>query len=241
MTVPWNNQTVELTQIKKSGQRSLNYAALWADHTSKSFYSYGGEISVFQAYLGLPIPPAMALYQFHPSGAHGYWSNVAMPAQSNFGSISRLSQSASTSYDGVGFALGGTQNAATTSSIIYGYGWYDQGLIIWNSSLSHWHNVSSQGYSSQAPGNGDLHFVPSFGPSGLLFSIGGIIYDRSTKRQSNVDNSQVYIYEPSSRRWAAQSTSGSAPPGFEDGCMVGAQGENGTYEVRFQSVSTLLN
>lgn len=134
--------------------------------------------------------------------------------------------SASASGNGLGFALGGSEGTTTSYEVTDSFD--VAGLVIWDPTTSKWSNVSTADYGTVAAGS--AVFVPSFGPNGLLFSIGGRITQGGVV--NDIATTSVYIFEPDSQKWAAQSVSGTIPPAFQNACMVGAQGDNGTYEVK---------
>lgn len=87
--------------------------------------------------------------------------------------------------------------------------------------------------------NGAAHFVPKFGPEGLLFVLGGstsmygISPDPIAYSQfSPLSFDDIYMFEPQSRRWSLQQTTGDRPWPVINPCVTGLEGDNGTYEVR---------
>ena len=160
------------------------------------------------------------------------------PESENFTDLVRTVGSGTTSGRGLGFSLGGSESLP--SSV------YTQdgnlpvpGMVVYNTSSQLWYNVSALGQSTaQSTGlysNGAAHFVPSFGPEGLMFVIAGSVPQtgRSTEPGNTLlDTGAVSIYEPVSEQWKRQVVTGSAPAPCILLCIAGAQGDNGTYEVR---------
>lgn len=96
--------------------------------------------------------------------------------------------------------------------------------IVFNSSSETWSNVTTQDaklFQPETEGYGGVltHFVPTFGTEGLLFAL-----------HSVETEGQVYIYEPVTQKWYVQVVSGELPD-MSLGCLVGAEGDTGTYEV----------
>lgn len=150
---------------------------------------------------------------------------------------------------GLCFALGGLENLYTEPNAFADDNDTDivvSGMIVYNTTSGDWYNVSTKGengYSSLGSAiDGSAHFVPSFGPAGLLFVLGGMTSnDQSVQRLSPLSEyvtfESAYMYEPLSRQWQAQQVSGDFPPELTNPCVVGVQGED-SYEVRFNLVST---
>ena len=226
LTSSWTNETVKLEKILKNGPPIVNQEALWQDAGGKAFYAYDGATS--NAFDVQNPPSSNTLYQFLPDGAgFGAWSVVPAPANTNFSQLSRAFGAAYTSGNGLGFALGGLQNSQT----IAGYPFdavAQAGLVIYDTSSEQWNNVSALGYSSDGTSTGAAaQFVPNFGPSGLLFVLEGQVNGGRTY----VSTASVNIFDPVSRQWKTQEVTGTPPPSSVQSCVVGAQGDNATYEV----------
>ena len=225
----WSNTTVVLNPIEKIAP-VLNSEVLWQDVTNNSFYAYDGGVS-----WAVSVPasaPDNSLWEFIPSGSSGTWSQVPLLQQStNFTSLVRTVGGASTSEHGLGFVLGGLQNGPTAGSVFLGAGPVP-GLLIYNSSSQVWSNVSAFGYSNDGTSiDGAAQFVPSFGPNGLLLVVGGTV-SGLTYSPTLLSTDTVSLYDPFSSVWKTQAVTGAVPPACINTCVVGAQGDNGTYEVR---------
>lgn len=210
----------------------MNSEALWLDGTALAFYVYDGDVS--GAYFSPKIPSANELWKFTPSGTTGTWEQILPQASSNFSNLVRITHGYYASGNGLGFALGGfetvwtMQYAEDRTNVDIGP---TPGLIMFNSSASDqpWRNISSTSanYPAGIAMSGAAHFVPDFGPEGLLFVIGGYIDAGGAFAQT----SQVTIFEPISQQWTTQVTTGKQPEPLQSQCLVGAKGDNGTYEV----------
>lgn len=79
---------------------------------------------------------------------------------------------------------------------------------------------------------GRMVFVPNFGPSGIVVSIGG---DQLGKVIDNVDDllsiDSVQIFDPASGVWYDQPVTGDIPPTRKEFCLAGVASENSTYEI----------
>ena len=207
---------------------SLISQALWVDSSGTSFYAFDGGISHVLPLSERPLPPPSELWQFTPSGASGNWSLVGPLASSNFTTLIRIYHGIYTSGAGLGFALGGLD--ATNNAIDEKSAWAlpIPGMVLYNSTSEDWYNVSASGYSYNGVAvDGAAHFVPSFGPAGLLFVFGGSVANNILPGTDSIS-----MFDPISQQWSSQEASGAKPSSALSPCVVGAQGDNNTYEVK---------
>lgn len=87
--------------------------------------------------------------------------------------------------------------------------------------------------------NGRAEYVPIFGTSGLLFLMGGLVYDSKGQRSHTLDFTSLTFYDPVDSKWRYQQTQGYAPTERQTFCMVGIAGHNGTYEMLVYLFTTL--
>lgn len=176
------------------------------------------------------VPPNNMLWQFTPSGDSGSWQQAGVSASSNFSALSRVTAANYASGNGLGFALGGQQSYATYHydfGSIFDY-MLAPGLVMYNDSSKEWYNISAESYSYYGFGSGGVaQFVPTFGENGLLLVLGGW----TTQTQQLVPMSSVSLYDPSTQQWQNQATTGEAPGENANACIVGLEGDKGTYEV----------
>ena len=226
---------MELTSINSEAP-ALVAQALWVDNAGTSFYAFDGGVSGTLPFNELPPPPPNELWQFTPSGNSGHWSLVDPLASSIFSGLIRGYHGIYTSGAGLGFALGGAENYATTNEIgastltneISASTFRIPGMVMYNITSQNWYNVSASGYSPDGVAmDGAAQFVPSFGPAGLLFVFGG-----SLANNIFPGTDEVSIFEPISQQWSSQEVSGAKPSSVLSPCVVGAQGDNNTYEVK---------
>ena len=226
LTTSWTNSTVILNEIHKTAP-TLVAGALWLDHSGETFYAYDGGVS-WAPLTPLSVPPN-ALWEFTPSGKLGTWSLVNFSPQSNFTALDRVDNGIYGYGNGLGFALGGTETTAT-ESLIYSSMYAPPGMVIFNSTSQEWFNISMDAISnSGTASDGVGQFVPSFGPAGLFFVLGGI---STSESQAYFALDNIAMYEPLSQQWLFQEASGDVPSPGEFACAVGVEGDNGTYEVR---------
>ncbi|KAL9034613.1 MAG: hypothetical protein Q9214_006967 [Letrouitia sp. 1 TL-2023] len=165
------------------------------------------------------------LWQFIPSGNTGSWSQAAPPPSSNFSTLVRVSSGLYASGGGLGFALGGIRSAGTSSGLAQDT--LVTGLVMYNMSSQTWYNISALGYSPAGVAvEGAAQFVPAFGTAGLLFIFGG-----KGTNDALAGTDSVSIFDPISQQWSVQSVTGTKPQPATAPCVVGVQGDNGTYEI----------
>lgn len=211
----------------------FNAEALWPDAKDELFYAYDGGYS-YSVQISSEPDPVNQLWQFEPSGNTGSWSMVEPSPTTNFSLLSRAQAGLYASGNGLGFALGGSQSAATEFSWNAG-GTDIPGMIVYNTSSQDWSNISTTGYSwSGTAAAGAAQFVPTFGPAGLLLVFGG------TANGDLVPFTNVSMYEPVSQQWRSQEVSGTLPSPVTNPCVVGVPGDNETYEVSLRYASRSL-
>ena len=240
LTSSWTNSTVNINQISKGEAPVLSTEALWPDAASKTFYAYGGGPGLAQNGAQPSSPPVNALWQFTPSGSgSGSWSQAPVIPDSTFNKLLRTKRGTYGAGDGIGFSLGG-EVVTGPSTFADDNSEYQliPGLVVYNDTSQEWSNVSSKGYSSSGYSlGGAAQFVPSFGSDGLLFVLGGLttsttwVYGHGTDWGNFVSFEYASMYDPVSKEWQSQQTTGDVPAGVASPCIVGVQGEN-SYEVR---------
>ncbi|KAL8830529.1 MAG: hypothetical protein Q9191_001376 [Dirinaria sp. TL-2023a] len=79
---------------------------------------------------------------------------------------------------------------------------------------------------------GVMHFIPSFGPSGLLIAMGGQngIGARGDLK-TLIDFSVVSVFDPTKQAWWNQTTTGTPPASRIEFCTAGIDSTNKTYEI----------
>lgn len=206
------------------------------DADNKTMFVYDGGLSEAPPdWNEVETLPDNTLWQFTPSGASGHWAQSYVSPSSIFSSLSRVSSAIYAYGNGLGFALGGIQSLATGDTGFTEA--YDTnlvpGMVIYDISNKEWYNVSAKDYTySGFTLNGAGQFVPSFGPNGLFFVLGGTTGTSDNPQFAQFD--YAWMYEPYSKKWLSQQTSGDIPTETTNQCVVGVQGDEGTYEVCMQ-------
>ncbi|KAK5165294.1 uncharacterized protein LTR77_009392 [Saxophila tyrrhenica] len=112
------------------------------------------------------------------------------------------------------------------------------GMVMFDTFSQNWYNLSTDAISYFGTAvNGATHFVPSFGPKGLLFMLGGvspsgrIVSWPDTFDHPGFPFDSLWMFDPWSQQWLSQSTSGQAPASVQYPCAVGLEGDDDTYEI----------
>ena len=226
----WTNSSVTINTIKPKAAPVVNNEALWLDADNQTMYAYNGGISQASPNWLTESTPPNGLWEFKPDT--GSWSSAYVSPSSIFSSLVRVTASINAYGNGLGFALGGFQTLSTQSGLFSSI--FDNtlvpGMIVYNIKSQTWYNVSTTDYTNTGfTIQGAGQFVPPFGPNGLLFVFGGQYGEQNNLQYAQFE--YAWMYEPYSKTWTSQKATGDIPAVGNLACVVGAQGDNGTYEI----------
>lgn len=140
----------------------------------------------------------------------------------------------STSCNGVGYHLDGFSRPPIDSRIeaAQGENFLISGLLTYDMETAIWTNESSNALDYVSWG-GSATCLPDIGSKGLILFLGGTKSTESGTEgnQTPVSFANVTMYDPETKEWYWQITSGNPPDGRVDYCTVGVQGPNGTFEM----------
>lgn len=211
-----SSDQVHYSLIQKPLGPTYCYSSLFHDQSSNSLYAFGGEKSLLDS---LPVDLSIWKLQLNGTG-DGFWYQNTSYTQSPF-----VGGPAITRPIGAGFAqsndtallLGGYSSPysspATQSHRDFiptpGLVSYDFGNGVWANSTAGVDSVSPSGNFEF----GGMEFVSTFGPNGLVVIWGGetsgdVIYTLGAEMRP-MDT--VTLYDPVTRDWYTQQTSGTAP------------------------------
>lgn len=211
----------------------VNNEALWLSADNQTIYQYNGGISEAPInWFDTAVTPQNSLYQFDSDTDQ--WNPSYISPSSIFSSLGRVTASINAYGNGLGFALGGMQNFATNTAAFSIDDVFANtlvpGMVIYDSKSQDWYNVSITDYSNSGFAlAGAALFVPPFGPNGLLFVFGGQYGEADNLQYAQFN--YAWMYEPYSKTWSSQEVSGDIPAVRTFPCVVGAQGDDGTYEI----------
>lgn len=212
----WTNSSIGLrSNSKPAGAPNLVEGGLWVDEANKLLYSgFGGRKSNF----GNNAKQEYGLWSFAPDGqGGGKWTNLNSTAPTGFQNI-RPNCGLVASGNGRGYLLGGIDNGSYISGLVT-YDFATKALS--NDTVR---NTAGDGYRQK----GGAHFVPNFGPQGMIVAFGG---DQAGSGRIAVDFTIVDVFDPATGNWYQQPTSGNVPGYRKEFCMAGAASNNETYEI----------
>ncbi|KAF5574015.1 kelch repeat [Fusarium pseudoanthophilum] len=226
----WTNDTVAFTESGKGPSPYLKQPALWVDEERSMIYSWGGQGS----YKNTSSAGDHHLYAFEAEDGKGSWSIHDPEDDTLFSSLYRTVRGAYTSCHGVGYHLGGYGERRTDERFTDG-SYVERpldGLLTYNMSTQKWTNESTKALD-YATWSGRATCIPSIGSTGLLIFMGGAKVKTPAFRNESepVSFINITMFDPSSKEWYYQQTSGTSPDPRVDFCSVGVQGPNNTYDI----------
>ena len=228
MSESWTNDTISLFLKDRNGAPAQNKQVLWPSIDNKSVFAFGGE----ESWLDNPwYPPPVQLWQFTADGnGSGTWNIFNSDGNSIFSTLTRPTWALGGVVDNTGFIVGGYICSHSEYDTAYIGGYTNiavPGIASFNLTSGAWSNDTAPEYLQRQNGTfGMLQAVPMFGPGGLLLITGTTFTDGNPDPFDNFT-----IYEPSEKKWYTQKASGDIPSGRSHPCVVGVNGDNGTYEM----------
>ncbi|KAM0270030.1 hypothetical protein ACHAQH_009578 [Verticillium albo-atrum] len=220
----WNPKDVKITEIDKPVMGMVK-EAIFTHEASNSFYIWGGHVP----YNAAPVPTNQ-LWRFSADGDGGGTWNPETPGNpSTFRSLTRSQGGAFVSTPDAAFWFGGLEGVGTSG----GTEGYVPGYVSFNFTTKAWANETDSPWSSYGTlYGGEAHYIPTFGPNGIVMLIGGGTWDMTgSGSMGYLDMQNLTFFDPVTRDWHSQTTSGEAPVRREWFCAVGAESTNGTYEI----------
>jgi hypothetical protein len=192
----------------------LDQPILWPDTAADSFYQWGG----WHAFQKKRHPQ---FWRFQADGAGGgAWSWLRVPTSA----IIPTAKCATAVADGVAYAIGGIPSEELNVPI--------GGIVTYNFTSAIWEEESSQGYTPSGAGAWSQAAVaPQFGTQGLIVLLGGIMSNTHANKDHYLSFDSVKIYDPDTKRWHQQNTTGESPSPRMGFCMVGVESQTGTFEM----------
>ncbi|KAL9126010.1 MAG: hypothetical protein Q9217_004874 [Psora testacea] len=229
MSKSWNNKSVLMYLITKGDTPAFNLPSLWPSNDGQGFYSFGGDVSPCSD-RKINIPE-VAVYQFLAGiNGDGTWITNKSNDNTGFRTLTRPARMQSGRVQDTALFFGGYENARTSpgSANLGRELVYVPGIVSYNGTTGIWNNDTSLiAWDNTNSGWGFSMTVRLFGPRGLLIMT-GVEYDAENGPQKM---NNITIYDPISKSWKWQPATGTIPDGSLDGCSVGIQGDNGTFEI----------
>lgn len=206
--------------------------ALWSDG-GDTLYIWGGHASYANPEGTTPDAPASWKLTTDGQGG-GKWSKELPnnPTLFNAGLI-RSEDGAVVSTPSAAFWIGGlatpgTHDIAVRQPI--------PGMVSFNFTTKSWKNETAPAFAPPygTVYKGSAQYIPKFGPNGLVMVLGGTNWaldPAETQPSAWMDFQNLTFFDPVTKDWHWQGTTGDAPTSREDFCVVGAEGKDGTYEI----------
>jgi hypothetical protein len=222
----WTNTSVNVNHINPGGRPQRQQPVLWP--TVGGFYSYGGWSDAHDK-----SELENQVWQFLADGAGGgSWSRGSDIERS---ALNGLDGGSCSSANQVGYCYGGRHvfwepdNASQYN--------LSTGIVSYNWTVDNWTYEKSNKPEPSIIG-GLSQTIPDLGPQGLFLSIGEVQVEdyhftdpHDLTYQAPVGMDTVSIYEPITKKWYLQSTTGPTPPSRAYGCSVLAKSTAGSYEL----------
>ena len=216
----WDPQNVDIRQIDREPVPMMR-GALVTDESSDAFYVWGGASS-YESRI-----PEVDLWKFQADDeGGGTWESELPENSGEFTELSRSSGAAVANVPGASFIFGGSASAVT-DPVNRGP---TPGYLEFNFTTRIWTNHTDQEEKTAVRG-GSAVYVPTFGPNGLIFLLGGRDQLDGSNGGTFVSMQDVTFMDPVTKKWYHETTSGSPPSSRQWHCAVGVQSPNKTFEM----------
>lgn len=226
----WVNATVVLQSTNKPPRAPLlSYPSMWWDERDKLFYSGAtGRTSIFAT---PDDPPPLSLWSFKPDGTgSGTWAEVIPAGDAIWENLTRTTYGYQASDGNTALVLGGvttSQTSPETKDISRDT--LQPGLLQFDMRTQRFTNSSATSFNADGTGSqGQMHFVPSFGPNGLFLMLGG---DNASGLTTKYSFAEIKLYDAATQLWYNQTATGNVPRGRQEFCVAGVNSTEGTYEM----------
>ncbi|KAK3385929.1 hypothetical protein B0H63DRAFT_394993 [Podospora didyma] len=228
LSTSWTTSNVVLRTIPKTGPIKNN-VVLWTDSSANTFYSWGGKWS-----WGKNMADTQ-LWKFVADGSGGGTWSVQDPANpSLFNNLIPAESGAFTTVNDTGFMIGGVASGWTEKNRLKNQA--IPGMLAFNMKTKTWYNGTFAFSPFESLSGASAHYIPSFGPSGLVMVMGGHAPSVDTEPQISIspffDLGNVTLFDPQTKKTYSQKTTGDVPPSPRSGfCTAGFKNTDGGYEI----------
>ncbi|KAF6832605.1 kelch repeat protein [Colletotrichum musicola] len=222
----WSSSTVSIRTIPKSAM-TMTGQALW-NHDGV-LYIWGGHVPNFQGeVLG---PPASWKFTTDGRGG-GSWSEDTPNNPTEFNELLRSEDGSFVTTPSAAFWIGGVTGPTIHDTDVALTRHLVPGMVSFNFTTKSWKNETTTGIFSanRTLQRGSVQYVPSFGPNGLVMLLGGTPGPEDV-RSGYLTFQNLTFFDPVTRAWYWQTTTGDAPTPRTFLCTAGVAGKNGTYEI----------
>ena len=227
----WTNSTVQFHAFSKGQSPWFKGPSLWRDSDNKTIYSWGGD----ESYDNRSEINNKHLWALTTDGNGGGTWDIQRPANPDlFNEFYRTKDAPNAVCHGTAFYLGGFADSVSDIRVPQGEFIALSGLLTYDMKTFTWANESSDqlGY---VPYRGTATCVSNYGSEGVLVFLGGSRADGASSLNLDDFNlitlSSIWLYDPATKNWLYQATTGDIPSGRRNHCSVGIPGPNGTFEM----------
>lgn len=228
MSKSWSSDTVEIRSIPKEAPKVYGQA-MWPDSEGQSFYIWGGHSNHGRE---TNMLTTQQIWRFVADGkGGGAWTKEIPDNLGAYNGFQLTELGAWTTAHNTGFWLGGsasgwTQNFRASNQNV-------PGMVSFNMTTKTFRNDTTPDVSEQGTIlGGQAQYVPRFGPHGLIAVFGGtaqpVLEGGPTSYR---DFRNLTFFDPVTKDWYWQMTTGTTPTPRENSCVFGAESVGGTYEI----------
>ena len=219
-----------MREIPKPDAPVLIRETLWVNEAKQLIYMWGDADTTSFAHVN-----GSDIWALSADGSGGQsWKFEDLGSRSQLARLKRtLAGGAATCYN-TGFLMGGQAAGPNSSGVLV------PGLVTYNMTSQTWVNESATPFTAYGTSVGaESLCLPDFGPSGLVMFLGGVTsaasnpYDSfsALSQSAGVAFDNITLFDPFSRQWYWQTTTGSRPTPRHEFCASGIAGPQGTYEM----------
>ncbi|KAM0331522.1 hypothetical protein ACHAQA_003199 [Verticillium albo-atrum] len=198
------------------------YPCMFVDQRDSAFYVWGGFASWMRSW------DFQGLWRFSPTdNTRGNWDEAVIDSPDAYIISYTGWMSACASTPDAGFVIG----AYESRNLSVGRTADVPVLSSFNFGTQTW-ELHSEAPSSHIGSfwNATATFVPKYGQNGLMFILGGKSMP-SLDERTYIDFRTVHFFDPVTKDWYSQKTTGPVPVGRDQPCLVGVSGANGTFDI----------
>jgi len=233
LTKSWTTTNVQINTIPKAPGPVKANTVLWADRARNAFYSWGGK------WMFGKNMDKTELWKFSANGnGGGKWSLEVPSNPSVFNGLIPAEFPSFATVNNTGIAIGGVASGWT--QLYRDRNQAIPGMLTYNFDTREWKNETDSSPDQFTPihslTEARAEYVPTFGPGGLVFLMGG--HKPDTDREPSAQNSpaldfkNLTFFDPGARKTYYQQATGDIPPSpRSEFCSAGWQNTDGGYEI----------
>lgn len=230
----WDIATVTFNHITQDNPVPVNHFALWADQVDRRLYRWGGQLASNE----VMDEDDVGLWMFEPDfNDNGTWSKPNPSNPITYNKLASAVGGAAVSCKRHGYYIGGYGLPASDPEFEDAKVYPPlPGILSFEMSHRVWSNDST---APMAPPygaimTGQAACTNAFNQEDeLILSIGGRTTDQDDASQGKtlVPMDNITFWDTAQERWMWQEATGDIPQRSEKACAVGAESQDGTYEV----------